>query len=153
MYDRLTSSEVKGEIFESVRKELRDEINVQFEDQEPPLLLGEIRTMTRAGRCGLDFLIRLKINKEEVQRRYLTGKQSEADESVHLIFIPINVIESWQFTDDKDLTEIFDDNKGGHTSANANFNHNLNQMYSEMTGHCQGGLRLLYLHLQKLKNQ
>ena len=85
--------------------------------------------------------------------RYLTGKQAEADESVHLIFIPINVIESWQFTEDIDLTKIFDDNKGEHTSANANFNHNLKQTYSEMTGHCQGGLRLLYLHLQILNRE
>lgn len=85
--------------------------------------------------------------------RYSTGKQPEADESVHLIFIPINVIEFWSFTEEKDLTTTFEDNKTGHTSDNANLNNNLKQMYIEMTGHCQGGLRLLYLHLHELKSQ
>ena len=32
-YNTLSSSDVKKEIFESVRKELKDEINVDFEDQ------------------------------------------------------------------------------------------------------------------------
>ena len=82
--------------------------------------------------------------------RYLTGKQPEADESVHLIFVPIQVIESWSFTED--LPQISEDSQGGSASNHTNFNHNLKQMYSEMTGHCQGGLRLLYLHLQKLKS-
>ena len=68
--------------------------------------------------------------------RYSTGKQPEADETVHLIFLPIKVVETWNF------------NEADESSTNA-LTCNFNKLYSEMTWGCQGGMRLLHLHFQK----
>ena len=80
----------------------------------------------------------------------MSGYQSEVDESIELIFCPINVIENWSFEDaigpktssGNNLTEKFD-----------NMEPCWKKIYNEMTGHCQGGLRLLYLHIKESNKQ
>ena len=73
----------------------------------------------------------------------MSGDQSEVDESIELIFCPINVIENWSFED-----EI-----GPKTSSGDNMTEKGEQcwkkLYDQMTGHCRGGLRLLYLHIKE----
>ena len=49
------------ELFEAAASELRDEVNVPLEHQEEPELLGMVRDLAHGGRCGLEFLIRLKV--------------------------------------------------------------------------------------------
>ena len=50
----------------------RDEINIPFEFQSDPKLLGLIRDMDLGGRCAFDFLIPISLTKEEVLKRYLS---------------------------------------------------------------------------------
>ena len=55
-YSVLTSNDVKTEIFESVRRELRDEINIALEDQVHIINFVSVRFI--AITCGI-ILIRL----------------------------------------------------------------------------------------------
>ena len=76
--------------------------------------------------------------------RYTSGNQSEVDESIELIFCPIHVIENWSFEEDISL------NSGDKMNENCgNLEAYWKNIYNEMTGHCQGGLRLLYLHIKE----
>lgn len=88
----LTNKEVLEEIFDSPRAELRDEVNIPYENQGGPLLLGEVRDVTIAGRVALDFVIHLNLDKKGVKERYGLGEQAEADESTELIFVNLDSI-------------------------------------------------------------
>ena len=85
------------------------------------IIIGMIRDMDIGGRCALDFLIKLNLTKNEVQQKYESGLQSEADESTELIFVPESVIRSWNLSDSLAL---------------------------QLTHHAIGGLRLYYLYLK-----
>ena len=75
----------------------------------------------------------------------MSGDQSEVDESIELIFCPINVIENWSFED-----EIGPKTQGENmTEKGDKLEQYWRNIYNEMTGHCQGGLRLLYLHIKE----
>ena len=64
------------ELFEAAASELRDEVNVPLEHQEEPELLGLVRDLAHGGRCGLEFLIRLKVCRRS-EFRIHTGFSSE----------------------------------------------------------------------------
>ena len=66
LYRDLNPGSVLDEIFESPQNELRDEINIPFENQSEPKLLGLIRDMKLGGRCAFDFLIHLDLDREQV---------------------------------------------------------------------------------------
>ena len=68
-YQSLSGDDVLEEIFDSPRAELRDEVNVAYQDQRDPVLLGCFRDMTAAGRVGLDFFIQLDIDKQAVETK------------------------------------------------------------------------------------
>ena len=57
----LSPESVLRELFEAAAAELRDEVNVPVEHQHGPELLGVVRDLSHGGRCGLEFLIRLKV--------------------------------------------------------------------------------------------
>ena len=69
----------------------------------------------------MDFLIHVKLSKNEVLQKYNIGKQSEADESTELIFVKKSEIAQWNFSDD---------------------------IAMNLTAHAIAGLRLLHLILQ-----
>ncbi len=48
---------VREEVFDSVKKEIRDEINLPIETLEDPLLLGIVRSIERLGRPSGEFLV------------------------------------------------------------------------------------------------
>ena len=48
-------------MFDAAAGELRDEVNVPLEHQHEPELLGVVRDLAHGGRCGLEFLIKLKV--------------------------------------------------------------------------------------------
>ena len=82
--------------------------------------------------------------------RYSTGKQSEADESVYLIFLPINKIETWSFDDaeERNQGKFEDIQRRDNAFYKENFPGEFSQIYSQMAWGCRGGMRLLYLHIQ-----
>ena len=57
----LRPESVLRELFDAAAVELRDEVNVPFEHQHEPELLGVVRDLAHGGRCGLEFLIKLKV--------------------------------------------------------------------------------------------
>ena len=86
----LSAGDVLKEIFASPASELRDEINVPLEMQLDPgsyrrcrqknvllsdgvcllsELLGRARDLSCAGRFGFEFLVKVKLTKDEVQQR------------------------------------------------------------------------------------
>ena len=52
---------VLRELFDAAAAELRDEVNVPVEHQHGAELLGVVRDLSHGGRCGLEFLVRLKV--------------------------------------------------------------------------------------------
>ena len=80
----------------------------------------------------------------------MRGNQSEVDESIELIFCPIHVIENWSFEDDISPKTSSGDNLNEKCDNLESYWKNI---YNKMTGHCQGGLRLLYLHIKESKKR
>ena len=76
----------------------------------------------------------------------MSGDQSEVDESIELIFCPINVIDNWSFEDAIDPKTSSSDKM---TEKWDKLEQYWKRLYNEMTGHCQGGLRLLFLHMKE----
>ena len=75
----------------------------------------------------------------------------EAEESLHLVFMPVSEIANWNF-DNPDIlkTSCVDRIEDGRFEGKTN-EVSLEKIYNEMTGGCKGGLRLLHLYL-KYKN-
>ena len=73
----------------------------------------------------------------------------EADESTHLLFVPVRVVEEWDLTKFNSNETSVDQVVEGRRSENTTFQ----KIYSEMTGGCQGGLRLLHLHISHEKSR
>ena len=117
----LNSVDILAEIFKSPQEELRDEVNIDLDLQSAPKLLGVVRDLEHGGRCALDFVIDVKLNKTEVLQKYKSGHQSEADESTELIFVEKSQVENWNFPDD---------------------------LAMNLTAHAVAGLRLLHLSLK-----
>lgn len=92
-YRDLTQDLVIEEIFESISKEVRDEVNLGLEVQKAPELLGVITNLERGGRSALEFLIELTISSEEVMSLYKMGGV-EADESTNLFFLDLQDIKN-----------------------------------------------------------
>ena len=61
------------------------------------------------------------------------------------------MIEKWIFDEEKRSSNEYDRRIGTINIDSSDGIDNLAQMYAQMTGHCRGGLRLLYLHFQWLR--
>ena len=120
----LSADQVLDEIFDAPRAELRDEVNVSYSQQGEPLLIGEVRDVSIAGRVALEFVIHLKIDRKTVEEGYRSGDQAEADESTELLWLSVDKVKQWSF-DASDHQTLF----------------------NSMTVHCQGGLRLFQQYL------
>ncbi|KYO44186.1 nucleoside diphosphate-linked moiety X motif 22 [Alligator mississippiensis] len=77
---------VVEEIFASVIKEIRDEVNLPPETLSPPRLLGLVRNETTAGRATAAFFVRCSLTAEETRERYEAGG-AEAHESTAVVFV------------------------------------------------------------------
>jgi len=80
----VSSADVVHELFDSIRRELVDEINISMSTLTETYLLGFVRNNLTGGRASAEFLIRCSLSSAEVRARYEEGTQSEADESVAL---------------------------------------------------------------------
>ncbi|XP_025049040.1 uridine diphosphate glucose pyrophosphatase, partial [Alligator sinensis] len=81
---------VVEEIFASVIKEIRDEVNLPPETLSPPRLLGLVRNETTAGRATAAFFVRCSLTAEETRERYEIGG-AEAHESTAIVFVKAEV--------------------------------------------------------------
>ena len=67
---RVTRS-ARRELFESIAKEVRDEVNLGLEQQTRPELLGIVYNLQHAGRLALEFLITTTLHSHQVPGRCL----------------------------------------------------------------------------------
>ncbi|XP_024066485.2 uridine diphosphate glucose pyrophosphatase isoform X2 [Terrapene carolina triunguis] len=77
---------VVKEIFTSILREIRDEVNLPLPTLSQPVLLGIARNQTSAGRASAEFYVRCSLTLEQVKQRYEIGGP-EAQESTGIIFI------------------------------------------------------------------
>uniref|UniRef100_A0A452IMH6 2'-phosphotransferase n=1 Tax=Gopherus agassizii TaxID=38772 RepID=A0A452IMH6_9SAUR len=77
---------VVKEIFTSILREIRDEVNLPLPTLSQPVLLGIARNQTSAGRASAEFYVRCSLTSEQVKQRYEIGGP-EAQESTSIIFI------------------------------------------------------------------
>lgn len=88
----LDSSKVVDEIFDSVQKEIRDEINIPIEKLSSPLLLGISHNPKTWKRPSLEFYVRCYLTSKEVLDLYSRQTQAESEESTDLIIVPLSDI-------------------------------------------------------------
>nr|XP_009858315.1 uncharacterized protein LOC100178578 isoform X1 [Ciona intestinalis] len=85
--DSLFDVNVLKEIFESIQKEVRDEVNIPLSDLEKPKLLGLVRNRLSGGRAVAYFYIKCNLTSSAVRSLYSKGG-AETDESTLLTFLP-----------------------------------------------------------------
>jgi len=86
---KLFGDEVVYEIFHSIVREVRDEVNIPESSLSWPVLLGINRNKTYGYKPGMIFYLTCSLCKAEVERLYLQGGL-ETDESTEIKFIPSN---------------------------------------------------------------
>ncbi|XP_043374077.1 uridine diphosphate glucose pyrophosphatase NUDT22 isoform X2 [Dermochelys coriacea] len=84
--EELPRQMVVKEIFTSILREIRDEVNLPLPTLSQPVLLGIARNQTSAGRASAEFYVRCSLTSEQVKQRYEIGGP-EAQESTGIIFI------------------------------------------------------------------
>ncbi|KAF6037588.1 NUDT22 [Bugula neritina] len=82
-----TPEAIVTEIFSSILREVRDEVNLPLHSLSSPLLLGVALNKHSHNRPSSEYLVRTELSGSEVTTLYNTGNQSEASEStqVHLV--------------------------------------------------------------------
>ncbi|XP_078001294.1 uridine diphosphate glucose pyrophosphatase NUDT22-like [Glandiceps talaboti] len=83
--------DVVEEIFNSILREVRDEINIPMKYLSEPVLLGVAGNNTSAGRPSMEFFIRCSLSSTEVNDLYSSGG-AEAEESTNLKLVPIQEV-------------------------------------------------------------
>jgi len=81
------SSLVVSEIFNSILKEIRDEVNLPPSSLSAPLFLGVALNSTSAFRPAAQFYVQTTLMSEEVKALYSKATQAEANESTKIIFV------------------------------------------------------------------
>ncbi|KAF0306508.1 Uridine diphosphate glucose pyrophosphatase [Amphibalanus amphitrite] len=76
-----------SEVFESVRREVRDELGVPLTHISRPYLAGVLRDRGLGGRPTLEFILRCSLPSTDLERLYNEGKHCEADESLGLVIL------------------------------------------------------------------
>ena len=103
-YTNISNQLVVRELFESIQKEIRDELNIPIVHQAAPELLGVVYNMEHGGRLTMDYLVRLELDSQQVLEMYQEGGV-EADESTALFFVDVDDILA--NTLDKQITARF----------------------------------------------
>ncbi|KAK6999945.1 nucleoside diphosphate-linked moiety X motif 22 [Biomphalaria glabrata] len=102
----MSSQSVLHEIFDSITREVVDEVNIPGILLSQPLYMGTHRNLLSAGRPSLAFVIKCDLTSDEVQTLYKQGSQIEADETTNIMFLPIDTVAA--LTQDRnDIWESF----------------------------------------------
>lgn len=109
---KMTSAAVAREIFHSILREVRDEVNIGEEHLSSPLLMGIGKNTTSGGRPSLEFIIRCGLTKDQVLQLYHLGSHAEADESTNILLLPISKIVGLQTEDPALWAQIAPSAKG-----------------------------------------
>ncbi|KAL8564539.1 hypothetical protein ACOMHN_003297 [Nucella lapillus] len=90
---------VAREVFHSILREVRDEVNIKEEHLSQALLMGIAKNPTSGGRLSLEFLVRCGVTKRQVLDCYNQGSQAEAEESTSIMLLPVSAVVSLQTKD------------------------------------------------------
>jgi len=90
-YKNIGNKFVLRELFESIQKEIRDELNISLAHQTAPELLGVVYNIEHGGRLTMDYLVVLDVDSKQVMEMYQRGG-IEADESTGLFFVGVEDI-------------------------------------------------------------
>ncbi|XP_029637932.1 uridine diphosphate glucose pyrophosphatase NUDT22 [Octopus sinensis] len=88
--ESMSPAAVVKELYNSVVREIRDEVNIPEDTLLEPELMGVASNLTSAGRPSLEFFVRCSLPSSKVLQLYLQGNQSEADESTHIQCLSVN---------------------------------------------------------------
>ncbi|XP_031565988.1 uridine diphosphate glucose pyrophosphatase NUDT22-like [Actinia tenebrosa] len=89
--------DVVHEMFYSIVKEVRDEVNVPIGSLSWPVLIGIQRNQESSGRPEACFLIRCSLSSEEIKKCYAKGGP-EAYESTEILTIGMSEFREWNPT-------------------------------------------------------
>lgn len=78
---------VTNEIFDSIIREVVDEVNIARCKLSVPILIGFVYNNTTASRPSAEFVIRCNLSSEQVSKDFKRGTQAEADESTDILFL------------------------------------------------------------------
>ncbi|ESO86152.1 hypothetical protein LOTGIDRAFT_220828 [Lottia gigantea] len=86
----MTGEAVVKEIFDSIIREIRDEVNIPEHCLSAPQLIGIALNTTSACRPSIEFIVQCSKSSTEVVSLYKEGSQSEAEESTNIMTLPLN---------------------------------------------------------------
>lgn len=104
LIEDIDSDKITEEIYDSILREVVDEVNIPKDCLSDPLMLGIARNTTAAGRPSAEFLIRCTLTSKEIRDLYLKGSQAEADETTNIRLLPLS--EVLQMTVDHELWKM-----------------------------------------------
>ncbi|XP_070577868.1 uridine diphosphate glucose pyrophosphatase NUDT22-like isoform X2 [Ptychodera flava] len=84
--DEFPHDAVVEEIYDSIIREIRDEVNIPVESLSEPLLLGVAGNNTSAGRPSIEFYVKCSLSSNEVKALYSAGGP-EAEESTSMALV------------------------------------------------------------------
>jgi hypothetical protein len=84
----LDSVAVALELYQSVLREIRDEVNIPLDALSAPRMLGVVANLENAGKPDAVFATQCDLTADEVRQRYADGGHAECDESVELLALP-----------------------------------------------------------------
>ncbi|XP_013422211.1 nucleoside diphosphate-linked moiety X motif 22 [Lingula anatina] len=90
--DALSPADIVKEIYDSVLREIRDEVNIPLASLSEPVLIGIARNTTSAGRPSVEFFVKCNLSSEDVKKRYCQGDHAEADETEDIKFFSIQEV-------------------------------------------------------------
>ncbi|XP_054710778.1 uridine diphosphate glucose pyrophosphatase NUDT22-like [Uloborus diversus] len=88
---------ITAELFDSVLKEVRDEINIPLEKLSQPTLLGISYNPYTWKRPSAEFYVKCYLSAAEVHNLYKQQTQAESEESTELIIIPLSDVLKMDF--------------------------------------------------------
>ncbi|CAL1539718.1 unnamed protein product [Lymnaea stagnalis] len=81
----MDSSAVLHEVFDSIIREIVDEVNIPLDQLGEAFYMGTHRNKQSAGRPSLAFVVKCSLSSEEVQALYKQGSQQEAEETTNIL--------------------------------------------------------------------
>ncbi|KAJ8308339.1 hypothetical protein KUTeg_013213 [Tegillarca granosa] len=89
-FESMPPDAVVHEIFDSIVREVVDEVNIPRSKLSEPEMLGIARNLTSAGRPSIEFLIKCSLNSREVLDLYHQGTHAEVEESTSIRVVSVD---------------------------------------------------------------
>ncbi|XP_014665625.1 PREDICTED: nucleoside diphosphate-linked moiety X motif 22-like [Priapulus caudatus] len=93
------ANSVVNEIFSSIMREVSDEVGIAEACLSEPGLMGIIRDSSNCGKPLAEFIIRCRLNGDEVIEAYRKGEQVEVEESTDIRLVPVDELPSLWMTE------------------------------------------------------